>query len=128
MLQFKQDDTEASIILTLTEQATLPEPNYLFVFTHVTTKDVVPLILLNGDDLSNYAQRFNEFAINPSEVFAGYQPGEWHYQVYEQESAENTDLLAALTLLEQGKLLLDRSEEFAFDMYDSPTSYKTYNG
>jgi len=128
MLQFKQDDTAAVLILTLTELVTLQDPNYLFVFTHALTNDVVAFVKLNIDDESNYPQRYNQFTIDPSVVFDGRQPGEWHYKAYEQASDMNTDPSAAGSLLEQGKMLLDRSEAFAFDMYNSTSSFKTYNG
>jgi hypothetical protein len=128
MLQFKQDDTSATMILTLTELVTLATPYYLFVFTHVTTKDVVAFVKAEADDESDYPDRYNQFTINASVVFDGEQPGEWHYKVYEQESAINTDPELAGQLLEEGKLLLDRSTEFEYTQYEGTTSYKTYNG
>lgn len=128
MLQFKQDDTAAELILTLTEKVTIATPNYLFRFTHVLTKDVVAFVKLFADDESVFQSRYNTFTINPAVVFAGYQPGEWHYSVYEQVSASNTNYALSGTLLENGKMILDRAVEFEYSKYDSPTSYKTYNG
>lgn len=128
MLQFKQDDTAAVMILTLTEFVTLPAPSYLFVFTHVTTKDVVKFIKAEIDDESDYPQRYNQFTINAATVFDDQQPGEWHYKVYEQESAVNLDPALSGIILEDGKLLLDRVAEFEYTQYEGTTSYKTYNG
>lgn len=128
MLQFKQTDTAIALILTLTELVTLPEPNFLFIFTNVTTKDVVAFVKATADDESNYPDRYNQFAIDPSTVFAAAQPGEWHYAVYEQADAGNVDPTLAAGLLETGKTLIERAEDFAYDMYDSPTSFKVYNG
>lgn len=128
MLQFKQDDTAAEMILTLTEFVTLPAPYYLFVFAHVTTKDQVKFIKAEIDDESDYPQRYNKFTINAATAFTGKQPGEWHYKVYEQESAVNLDPVLAGTLLEDGKLLLDRATEFEYTEYNSATTYKVYNG
>lgn len=128
MLQFKQDETDAVMILTLTELVTLTAPYYLFVFTHVTTKDQVKFIKAEVDDESEYPQRFNQFTINAAVVFANQQPGEWHYKVYEQESAVNLDPALAGIILEEGKLLLDRESEFEYTQYEGTTSYKTYNG
>lgn len=128
MLQFKQDDTAAVMILTLTEFATLPAPYYLFVFTHVTTKETVAFVKAEADDESDYPQRYNQFTINAATVFDDQQPGEWHYKVYEQESAVNIDPALAGIILEEGKLILDRSTEFEYSMYEGTTSYKTYNG
>lgn len=128
MLQFKQDDTAAVMILTLTELVTINTPSYLFVFTHVTTKAVVAFVKAEANDESEYPNRYNQFTINAATVFDDQPVGEWHYKVYEQESAVNTDPDAAGTLLEYGKLLLDRATEFEFTMYDQAQSYKTYNG
>lgn len=128
MLQFKQDDTQAVMILTLTELATLTTPYYLFVFTHVTTKDVVAFVKGVADDESDYPQRYNQFTIDASVVFAAKQVGEWHYKVYEQDDADNLDPDNAAGLLEEGKLLLDRATDFEYDMYNQSTTYKTYNG
>lgn len=128
MLQFKQDDTTAEMILTLTEFVTLVAPYYLFVFTHVTTKDQVKFIKAEIDDESEYPQRFNKFTINAATVFADKQPGEWHYKVYEQASSSNIDPALSGGILEYGKLYLDRAVDFSFTQYNGATSYKVYNG
>lgn len=128
MLQFKQDNTAAVMILTLTEFVTLPAPYYLFVFTHVTTKSVAAFVKSEIDDQSDYPQRYNQFTIDAAVVFANQRTGEWHYKVYEQASAVNIDPAAAGGLLEEGKLILDRATEFAYTQYESSTSYKVYNG
>lgn len=128
MLQFYQDDNAARMILTLTEFVTLPAPHYLFVFTHVETKNAVAIVKAEIDDESDYPQRYNQFTIDAAVVFLDQPTGEWHYKVYEQASAVNIDPGAAGGLLEEGKLLLDRSTEFAYTQYDTSTSYKAYNG
>lgn len=128
MLQFKQDDTTAVMILTLTEKVTIDTPYYLFVFTHVTTKDQVKFIKSEADDESDYPDRYNQFTINAATVFDDRQPGEWHYKVYQQESAVNLDPALAGIILEEGKLLLDRATEFEYTQYEQTASYKVYNG
>lgn len=128
MLQFRQNDTAVAIILTLTELVTLPEPNFLFVFTHVVTKNVVSFVKTTPDDQSAYQDRYNEFLIDPAVVFAGQQPGEWHYKVYEQTDPVNINPALAGGQLEAGKMILERSADFAYALYNSPTSFKTYNG
>lgn len=124
MLQFKQDNTAAVMILTLTEFVTLPQPGYLFVFTHVETKQIVYLSRSESDDESDYPIRYNQFTIDATEVFNDRPTGEWHYKVYEFE----TDPETATNILEEGKLILDRSSEFAYTQYDTSTSFKAYNG
>lgn len=128
MLQFKQDDTTAEMILTLTELVTLTAPYYLFVFTHVETKSVVAFVKSVADDESDYPQRYNQFTIDAADVFEDQPTGEWHYKVYEQESSTNVNTDMAGGILEEGKLLLDRATEFAYGQYNSNTTYKAYNG
>lgn len=128
MLQFDQDETAAVLILTLTEFVTINTPYYLFVFTQVTTKDQVKFIKAEIDDESEYPNRYNKFTINPAEVFEDQQPGEWHYKVYQQSSATNTDPDAAEGPLEYGKLILDPATQFSYTMYEQSQTYKAYNG
>lgn len=128
MLEFKQSDTAATIIVTLTELVTIPNPFYLFVFYNVTTKDVVSLVLSAANDTSLYPKRYNSFVINPSVLFASHLPGEWHYTVYQQASAVNTDPLQAAGAIELGKMYLDRGTAFAYTKYDTPQSFKAYAG
>ena len=128
MLQFKITDSEAYLVLTLNELATLPEPFYLFVFTHVLTKDVVSFIKATADDFSNYPERFNKFLINPNNLFIGKDVGEWHYKIYEQDNGQNTNVNNTVGVVEYGKLILLRNTEFAFKMYNAPVKFKTYNG
>jgi hypothetical protein len=128
MLQFRQDDTSAELILTLTEKVTLTDPYYLFVFTHVTTKDVVAFVKSVADDESGFQSRYNKFTIDPSDVFEDKPVGQWHYKVYEQEDLENTDVTLAGDEIECGKLMLLVATEFEYDKYNSATTYKSYNG
>lgn len=128
MLQFDQDNTAAELILTLTEFVTIHTPYYLFVFSNVTTKDVVTMIKAEIDDESEYPQRYNKFTIDASVVFDGQQSGEWHYKVYQQSSPTNIDPEATDGILEYGKLILDRATQFAYTMYEQAQTFKAYNG
>lgn len=128
MLQFKQDDTEAVLILTLTELVTIEVPYYLFVFTHVTTKETVKFIKSEADDESSFTLRYNQFTIDPSVVFENKTIGEWHYSVYEQASSSNTDVTLTGGLLETGKMYLNRATDFSFTKYNESQTFKVYNG
>jgi hypothetical protein len=128
MLQFKISDTDVDIIVTLNEKVTLTEPHFLFVFTHLTTKDTVAFVKSSSDDLSEYPDRFNKFNIDAADLFGGDQPGEWHYRVYQQESSTNLTVANAGSLIETGKLILERETEFEFTKYEEASSFKTYNG
>lgn len=128
MLEFKQDDTAATLILTLTELVSIDPVNYLFVFTHVLTKDTVAFVELGADEESLFTSRYNQFTIDPSVLFAGKDPGEWHYKVYQQTSDVNIDPEQSGALIEEGKMILDRAVDYAPNMYDEVTSFKAYNG
>lgn len=127
MLQFKQEDTSAVLIVTLTEKVTISDPYYLFVFVHVLTKAVISFVKYIGQDESNFQSRYNQFTINPAIVFASAPIGEWHYTVYEQVSSSNTDPSQAGNELEYGKLLIDRTTAYAPTMYNQPQTYSAYN-
>jgi hypothetical protein len=47
--------------------------------------------------------------------------------VYEQDNDTNTNT-TGLNVLEQGKMLLQAAEEFAYTTYNLNTIYTTYNG
>lgn len=128
MLLFSLNDTSAELIVTLTEKVSLNDPYFLFVFTHVLTKEEVKFLKSEASDESSYPARYNQFTINPSVVFANKQPGEWHYNIYEQASSTNTDTDLTGGLLEQGKLMIRRATEFEYTKYSGATTYKTYNG
>lgn len=128
MLQFKQDDTTATLILTLSELQTIPDAYYLFVFTHLTTKDVIAFVKAQTDDQSAYTDRHNDFIIEPVTLFAGFPTGQWNYVVYEQASSTNTDTTLTGDPLEYGKIILDRATDFAFAGYEPATTYKGYDG
>ncbi len=127
MLAFTLGNTDDKLVVTLTEFVTITEPYFLFVFTHVTTKQVVNVIYATGADLSGYAYRYNEFEIDTQAVFGNYPTGEWHYTAYQQASSTNTDT-TGLTVLEYGKMRLYPAAAFAYTEYNSPTTYKAYNG
>lgn len=128
MLQFNQADTSAVLILTLTEKVTINDPYFLFVFTHVLTKQKVKFLKFTDDDESDFKDRYNQFTINPAVVFLAKPIGQWHYKIYEQASSTNTDEDLTGDILEYGKLIIDRATAFFFTMYNEAQSYKTYNG
>lgn len=125
MLELHTGQSGEKIIVTLTELATLDSPNYLFVFEHVLTKAIIAFVA--GADESLFTYRFNQFDIDTSVLFLDKPSGEWHYRAYEQASDSNTDPdLALQPALEFGKMLLYGAEQFEFDMYNEPVTYKAY--
>lgn len=128
MLVFRQNDTAAPMYLTLTEMVTISAPYFLFTFKHVTTSAEVAFVKNSADDESPYPERYNQFTIDPSVLFANQLPGEWHYEVREQASSSNVDPELSGAVIEVGKLDLERAEDFEFQQYHSDTSFKAYNG
>lgn len=127
MLVISKSDTTANIIVTLNDSITLEAPYYLFVFTNITTKEFVKTIINSTSDLSSYQSRYNEFEINASTLFSGKKKGQWLYKIYEQDNDSNLDP-TGLTLIENGKLLLTETTNFAFTGYAASTTYKGYAG
>lgn len=126
MIELVQGDVSEQIIVTLNEKKTLASPNYLFVFTHSTTKEVVAFVA--GVDQSGFPDRFNQFEINTAVKFLDKPSGEWLYEVYEQVSAVNINPDSALTLVENGKMRLRDSSEFTYTQYNQAATYKAYEG
>jgi hypothetical protein len=115
-----------NVYLTLTEKATLASPNYLFRFVQRTTNREVRFVKTNGDDLSAYPERYNQFAFDVDQLFCG-EVGEYHYFIYEQASASNTELENTGAVLETGMMRLSEAVEdrYAFEAYQTDNEYIT---
>ena len=124
MVTFQQADTDKELILTLTEKQALTD-NFFFliVFTHLVTKQVVTKIYSQGDEESQYPTRYNQFSLNVATTFLNKPTGWWQYKAYEQSSGVNTDPAAATTLLEVGKMYLNKPTAFEYDMQESATTF-----
>lgn len=114
MIEFDVSQNPVEFILTLTENVTVPDPVYDFMFTHVLTKKQVTFSRDQSDDTSLYQDRYNAFMIDTSQFT---EVGEWHYTVTEDQTG---------IVLEYGKMIITR--DFNYTMYGSATSYTTYNG
>lgn len=125
MLELHATSISDKIVVTLTELQTLANPYYLFVFEHVTTKNIITFVA--PTDESGFPYRFNQFHINTADIFLNNPDGYWLYTVYEQTSPTNLDP-TGLNALEYGKMILYANAEFAYNSYDQPTTYKAYNG
>jgi hypothetical protein len=128
MLELHFGESSEKVIVTLNELITLTDPYYLFVFTHVVTKDVVSAIRSTAQDESLYPERYNQFDIDTDVVFLDMQPGEWHYKIYEQADDTNTDVDDTTSLVEYGKMILYPEMAYAPAKYNESTTYKVYNG
>ena len=91
------------IVVTLTENSTLCDPEYLFYFVHIFSKDSVAFILPN---LSIHKERYDEFEFvegrSIGEIAFPY-TGEYNYFVYQQpQGSGNLDPLLSNGLVENG--------------------------
>lgn len=127
MILLQHGQTDQEIISTLNEKRTLEAGYYLFVFTHILTRNVVTKIYSFLDDESDFQERYNQFTINTSVVFSGQPRGQWNYDVYEQAGSTNTNT-AGLTQVENGIMQLKPETDFAFEEYNEATTFKTYGG
>lgn len=126
MIQLIQGQNK-DVVVTLTEKVTLTNPFYLFVFTHETTKQVISFVKSSSDDLSGYQNRFNKFTFQSS-LFATAPVGKYIYQVYEQTDAHNLDINLTTSMIENGKMDLNKAVGFAFTQYGAATNYQQYGG
>jgi len=110
------------MVVTLFEKQTLTEDYlYRFVFFNTETKVSATYDRLPVQDLSTYPERYNEFDIDPDNVFTGQKAGQYLYTVYEVDT--NTD--EEIKILENGRLTLLPANEFNFTTYDAGTQYIT---
>lgn len=124
MIHLTKGNTE-TVIFTLKEKQTLTTPNYLFVFENRSTKGVVKFVKLAADNTSTYKDRFDKFSIKVNNYFSREDSGEWLYYIYEQASATNLYPASATTLLEEGIMRLNESEDYSFTEYTTDNTYIT---
>jgi hypothetical protein len=91
------------IVVTLTENSTLCDPEYLFYFVHIFSKDTVAFIRPN---ISIHKDRYDEFEFvegrGIGEIAFPY-TGEYNYYIYEQPfGSGNLDPLLSTNLVENG--------------------------
>jgi len=115
------DPTIPSFVFTLTEKTTLTNPNYRFVFSHVTQKQEVEVTISAAEDLSLYPERFNEFPIDVNTLFANKALGQWHYRVFETDGTVSNEV-------ENGKMNLTKTKDPVFKAYETQTPFKAYGG
>lgn len=121
----------ADVIVTATEKVTLADPYFLFVFTNPETDIVVKKVFATADDQSPFPTRYNDFTIDVDTLFAGKQEGQWQYQIFEQDNAENTDVTATVGLLETGMMQLNKavaSRRIIKKFNPTPNQIKIFTG
>lgn len=121
MLHLTKGQTD-NIVVTLTEKATLTNPNWLFIFKSRVTNETISFVVLGSADLSAYKERFNSFNIVVNTYFANKTSGEYTYSIYEQASSSNTNPDLATGLVEVGQMNLKDATDFSFTSYTNTTN------
>jgi len=96
------------VVLTLTENSTIPYPYYLFQFKNEMNENEV---LFNATDLSNFNCRYNRFNITETgttsqDITNGiinlFAQGQWTYSIYESSASTLSISATTGTVLETG--------------------------
>ncbi len=108
------------MVVTVSQNAELSNPQWLFSFTHIFTKDKVSFVLPN---ISTHKSRYDEFVFvegqNPGEIAFPYE-GQYLYTVSEQiaQIPTNTNPSLAYNVVENGiALVIATSAETTNDYY-----------
>ena len=112
MIYIEQGE-ENTIILTLTESATLVLPVFLFKFQWETDVDVAPLYWI-GTDLSDYTYRYNQFLLDEG-TDVTFRLGQYTYEVYEDVTGSAPATEAGLTMIEEGRMVVNGTASTIYD-------------
>lgn len=118
MQHFFSGDTAAAYF-TLSELVTLPDPYFLFEFKPRVTAPAITVVL--RPVLSN--ERSDCFEFDVDAVFGDRPRGFYDYRVFEQDSADNTDVNAAGLLLERGTIQLHAENPFKPTAHQQTTAF-----
>lgn len=122
MINLRKGNTEI-IYFTGTENATLDNPYFLFIFTNRVTLDVVKFMGTN----TSTTERYDKCSMVVNTYFTDATEGFWDYDI--REKASNSDMTIAGTIVEQGFMYLRPATDFEPTEYaDQTNTFKTYNG
>jgi hypothetical protein len=122
MINLRKGETEV-IYFTGTENATLENPYFLFIFTNRITLDVVKAMATNAST----TERYDKFSMVVNTFFADAVEGFWSYEI--RQKADSSDMTVTGTIVEQGLMYLRPAEDFEPTEYDDQSNtFKTYNG
>jgi hypothetical protein len=124
MLYIKRN-SENRLVVTVSQHKTLDNPNYLFSFEHVLSKDKTRFYPKN---ISTSTDRYDEFVFIEGEEPDGYtgdipfvrfaHEGQHYYSIYETFNTGSTNPQYAFDKLEEGKAYVeDDTIPSPFDLY-----------
>lgn len=122
-MQIITKGTNSTLVFTLTEKSTLTNPYYLFSLKNQT--EMVRYNFISAD-LSAYPERFNKFLVTEttgtqnltSGVITLGEKGFYEYEIYEQSSSSNLNIINATNLVEIGLIKVEGSED-TYTAYDN---------
>lgn len=130
MLLFTKGLGDQNFVVTLTEKATIPNPNFLFVFKAVTGQDEKKVIFRDIDNLSTSPERYDEFSLKVDAIFTkSTDAAQWQYRAYQLVIAERpTPPVDTLVLLETGKMQIRPAVGVTTKSKEIGSIYKAYDG
>jgi hypothetical protein len=126
MIKFTKGQTD-TIYLTLKENQTILDANFLCVFQSRITNEKVKFVLVNSADQSEFQDRYNEFDVVVNTYFATKDEGWFTYTIYEQASPSNLIESNAGAIVETGLMFLSDGQDVTTTKYDNPTTFKVYD-
>jgi hypothetical protein len=118
-----QRNQNNKMVVSVSRHKTLANPNYLFSFQHILSKEKVQFFPKN---ISTSTDRYDEFEFNEGFEPAGYTgdvpyevfpyPGQYYYSVYETFTTNSTDPKYAFDKIEEGRAFVE--DESVPDPYE----------
>ena len=117
------------LVVTASQNRSLPNPYYLFAFTHILSREEVNFVGYIVSSNTRYDQfeliesPFEDLSLTPPLVTFPYL-GQYYYEIYEQNSSTNTDPSLATNEVENGRAYVivknDNETECLYEQYISP--------
>lgn len=125
MLNITKGNTE-HLFFTGTENATINNPYFLFVFTHKTTLEEVKILLAKVVGATP-TLRYDEVQFDTDDFFLNSTLGFWGYEIYQKST--NTSFTKTGLILEYGFMVLNpASVTLPTEYTDQLNTFKVYNG
>ena len=113
MIVIKREQ-QNNMVVSISQHKTLPNPSYLFSFTHILSKEKVQFY---PENISTNNLRYDEFTFYEGEAPSGYTgsipyihfpyPGQYYYSVLEMFNTGTTNPLYAFEKLEEGRCVVE---------------------
>lgn len=123
-----QQGQPAKVVVTLEEKRTTPGSASLFVFRHIQLRKEFRILVYDGNNLSKFRERYDEFVLDSALLPAG----QYSYTVLEllqfNPDAVASMPIAGLLELESGLAEVLSSDSLTLKQYTPETEIKVYEG